>query len=159
MSESLSKNDFDYINFEELTIEERGLIEEAKSASNSSYSPYSNFKVGAALLLTNGAIIHGSNQENASYPAGLCAERVAFFHAGAVYPNLDIKMIAIVARRADEENFRAVAPCGSCRQVMLEYEIKQKAPISVIMQSSENEWIKIKTTKVLLPFSFNKHNL
>lgn len=159
MNEASGQKDFDYFNFEELTADERDLIEEAKRASNASYSPYSNFRVGAALILTDGTIIHGSNQENASYPAGLCAERVAFFHAGAAYPNLAIRAVAVVARRTDEENFKAVAPCGSCRQVMLEYEIKQNTPITVIMQSPENGWIRIKTTKALLPFCFDKHNL
>ena len=159
MNEAVDHGDYNYFSLKELEEKERHLIEEAKRASKASYSPYSNFKVGAALLLENGTIIHGSNQENASYPAGLCAERVAFFHAGATYPDVNIQMVAVVARRASEENFKAVAPCGSCRQVMLEYEIKQNSPIKVIIQSLDNRWIKIKTTKVLLPFCFDKHNL
>lgn len=159
MDEALSQTNHGYFSFEELESNERNLIAEAKKASSASYSPYSNFKVGAALVLEDGTIIHGSNQENASYPAGLCAERVAFFHAGAVYPNVKITMVAVIAQRADEENFRGVAPCGSCRQVMLEYEIKQNSPIKVIMQSLDSRWIRIETTKVLLPFCFDKHNL
>lgn len=151
-----------YINYnsvDELTNEEKELLEAARKACLSSYSPYSNFQVGAAIRLSSGKIIIGSNQENAAYPSGLCAERVALFHVGSNFPNHHILQIAVAAKRAEEETYLPVTPCGGCRQVMLEYENKQKSPIEVIMRSDKNNWIKTKSAKVLLPFSFDRNSL
>ncbi|MBL6447257.1 cytidine deaminase [Fulvivirga sp. 29W222] len=143
----------------ELEEEDLKLIESARNACKTAYSPYSGFQVGAALLLENDKIVSGSNQENSSYPAGLCAERVALFHAGAEYGTLKVKKIAVTAQKKDSSFFVPVTPCGSCRQVMLEYEIKQNTPIEVIMQIAENKWVKTLSTEVLLPFCFNKDAL
>lgn len=144
---------------EELDSSDIELLQAARKASLTSHSPYSNFQVGAALRLSNGRIVVGSNQENAAYPSGLCAERVALFHFGANYQEEKIIQIAVAAKRADEEFFLPVTPCGGCRQVMLEYEKKQNAPIEVLMRSEENTWIKTSSAKTLLPFSFDKNSL
>ncbi|HNP18223.1 MAG TPA: cytidine deaminase [Fulvivirga sp.] len=135
------------------------LIKKAEEAFASSYSPYSNFEVGAAALLENGEIISGSNQENAAYPSGLCAERVSLFQAGARFPNVKIIRLAVVAKRRGEKELRSGGPCGMCRQVMLEYEQKQSSPIEIIFKIDNENWIRTKTAASLLPFSFGKDNL
>jgi cytidine deaminase len=103
---------------EEVSAEIRLLIDDAKKAALNAYAPYSNFQVGAALQLDNGKIITGNNQENACYPTGLCAERVAFFSAKSQYPDSIILSVAIVAKRSVDEFFKLATPCGSCRQAM-----------------------------------------
>lgn len=143
----------------ELDAQSAMLMERAKAALESSYSPYSNFQVGAAVLLENGQIITGSNQENSSFPAGLCAEQVALFHVGSNYNGIKIRQIAVTAKRRNGEVFLPVSPCGTCRQVMLEYEIKQNSPIEVLMQVSVNKWVKAHSVEILLPFCFNKNAL
>lgn len=143
----------------ELDEEDRMLITQAREASESSYSPYSHFQVGAAVLLESGAIVKGSNQENSSFPSGLCAEQVALFHAGSNYNGVAVKKIAITARRSDSDTFVPVSPCGSCRQVMIEYEFKQNLPIEILMQVAVNKWVKTHSAEMLLPFCFNKNSL
>ena len=137
----------------------QNLIAKAMQASKTSYCPYSNYQVGAALVLENGQVITGSNQENASYPAGLCAERVAIFQAASLQPGIVIKAIATVAKRRNEDHFRPVSPCGICRQVILEYELKQNSPIQVIFQSHKGDWVVTHNSKMLLPFCFERDNL
>uniref|UniRef100_A0A3Q2XTG9 CMP/dCMP-type deaminase domain-containing protein n=1 Tax=Hippocampus comes TaxID=109280 RepID=A0A3Q2XTG9_HIPCM len=110
------------------------LLQEAERARQSSYSPYSNFSVGAALLLESGKIVLGSNQENASFPAGLCAEGVAVFSAGTNFPDEKIKTIAITAASQSTQLDHPAAPCGICRQSIAEYEKKQGTPIQIIMK-------------------------
>ena len=148
-----------YNSLEELDEESRWLVSKSMEALKTSYSPYSNFTVGAAALLNNGEIILGANQENASYPAGLCAERVVLFQAGARFPNAAVIRLAIVAKRVNEEDLRAGGPCGMCRQVMLEFEQKFNLPYEVIFRIEEGKWVKTKSAHILLPFSFGKHNL
>lgn len=157
----MSENDefIIYNSFEELDKESQWLVNKAKEALETSYSPYSRFTVGAAALLNNSEVILGSNQENASYPAGLCAERVALFQAGARFPNAAVIRLAIVAKRASEEDLRAGGPCGMCRQVMLEFEQKFNLPYEVVFRIEEGKWVKTKSAHILLPFSFGKHNL
>lgn len=145
--------------FDELSNEDQNLVLHAQEASKRSYSPYSNYRVGAALLLENREVILGSNQENASYPAGLCAERVALFHWASSMPENNVNSIAVVAKRSGESVFRPVSPCGICRQVMLEYEIKQGKSIRVILQSTDSQWVVSKSAKNLLPFSFGQDSL
>ncbi|MEQ8244519.1 cytidine deaminase [Fulvivirga sp.] len=157
----MSENE-DYIIYnglEELDEASQWLVNKANEALETSYSPYSKFTVGAAALLNNSEVILGSNQENASYPAGLCAERVALFQAGARFPHAAVIRLAIVAKRANEENLRAGGPCGMCRQVMLEFEQKFNLPYEVIFRIEDGKWIKTKSAQILLPFSFGKHNL
>jgi cytidine deaminase len=157
----MSENE-DYIIYnrlEELDEASQWLVNKANEALETSYSPYSKFTVGAAALLNNSEVILGSNQENASYPAGLCAERVALFQAGARFPHAAVIRLAIVAKRANEENLRAGGPCGMCRQVMLEFEQKFNLPYEVIFRIEDGKWIKTKSAQILLPFSFGKRNL
>ncbi|WP_442267242.1 cytidine deaminase [Tenacibaculum sp. ZS6-P6] len=148
-----------YDNFSELNIEDQKLIEEANIAKSKSYAPYSKFNVGAALLLENGVVIHGNNQENAAYPSGMCAERVAIWKAGSEYPNMKIKKLAIVASSENTKVDQPVGPCGACRQTLLEYEINQKAPYEVIFMGEIGKIVKTESLVSLLPFSFDSSYL
>ncbi len=135
------------------------LLTQARQACTTAYAPYSNFHVGAALLLDNGNIILGSNQENAAYPSGLCAERTAIFAAGANFPNQIIRSIAIAACKHNDSCYQTISPCGACRQAMLEYENKQKEPIRFLMQG-EGEKIYISPSiGNLLPIQFSVNQL
>jgi len=131
----------------------------AQEAANDAYAPYSNFLVGAALLLEDGTMFKGSNQENAAYPSGLCAERTALFALSAHYPNKKIRLLAVTARRRSELTFLAAMPCGACRQVMGEYEHKQQADIPVLLQAADGKFYRFKRVADLLPFQFTKDNL
>jgi cytidine deaminase len=135
------------------------LIRAARSISQQSYSPYSNFKVGAAVRLQSGKIITGSNQENSAYPSGLCAERVALFYASAQHPDDPITAIAVTARRPNEDFFLDVTPCGGCRQVMCEYEDKQKTPITILMEGGNDRIKVMKGVWQLLPMRFTAEQL
>ena len=123
----------EYQSLDELTWQDRQLADAAIEAQKSSYAPYSHFNVGAAVLLDNGQIIKGSNQENAAYPSGLCAERTAMFAAGAQYPQNAIISIALVGGPEGTICDAPATPCGSCRQVMAEYQVKGGRPMSVLM--------------------------
>ncbi len=140
---------------EELDQIEQGLLDHAQEATGTSYAPYSGFRVGAAVLLEDGTMVLGSNQENGSYPEGQCAERVALFATGSQHPNKRIMAIAIAARRSKTDQFYPVSPCGGCRQVMLEYEQKQHQPIKVLFRGQNQEVLVADTTTVLLPFAFD----
>lgn len=140
---------------EDLSTEEFQLMQKAIEARKNAYAPYSSFQVGAAILLENGAIVIGNNQENASYPSGLCAERVAVFQAGAKYPNVTIKSIAISATSLNHEVDKPVAPCGNCRQSIAEYENRQKEPISIFMMGETGNVLKCDSIADLLPLAFD----
>lgn len=144
---------------EDLDLESKFLAHRAKEAAAHAYAPYSKFLVGAAILLDDGTVVTGTNQENAAYPSGMCAERVALYSAVAQHPTAVINKIAIVAKRKTIKETTPATPCGSCRQVMLEFEIKQETPIEVIMQSQEHQWVKAPSVASLLPFSFTKASL
>ena len=131
------------------------LIEIRKKA----YAPYSQFRVGAAILLDNGQIVLGSNQENAAYPSGLCAERVAIFYAGANYPDAKILKIAISATSDLNVNTTPIPPCGSCRQSIAEYESKQEYPIEMYFMGEIGAIYKSNSLKNILPFTFDKNFL
>ena len=149
---------FDYVSYDsidELTPEESSLLARANTAREKAYSPYSGFNVGAAVLMGTGKVVVGSNQENASYPSGLCAERVAVFSAGANYPNQVIKMIAITAGATGREVLKPAGPCGNCRQAILEYEQKQQRPIVILLQGSAGPIYKCQSVADLLPLAFN----
>jgi cytidine deaminase len=143
-----------YENSNELQTTDIHLLSEAKKAATNAYAPYSRFKVGAAVLLANGEIVIGNNQENAAYPSGLCAERVALFHASAVYPNVAVLAIAVTAISEKSIIDEPITPCGSCRQVMAEYEKKSKSDMKVIMQGQEGPVLIAPSMRTLLPFSF-----
>ncbi|MEQ8924788.1 MAG: cytidine deaminase [Fulvivirga sp.] len=148
-----------YENYHDLEEEYKVLIQKAEEALLTSYSPYSGFTVGAALKLDNGHYILGANQENASYPAGLCAERVALFQKGAIAMEQRITALAVIARRKDEDGYRSAGPCGMCRQVMLEFEQAQSQKMKVLFKGDGNSWILSDSSSALLPFSFGKDNL
>lgn len=137
----------------------QNLMNAAHEARENAYAPYSKFQVGAAILLENDIVVTGSNQENASYPAGLCAERTAIFYAGSKYPNVKIKSIALTAGPKGKDNIEAVPPCGSCRQAIAEYEQKQKSPISIYFMGKSREVKKVDSLLSLLPLAFNKDYL
>lgn len=152
--------EYTYFNsFIELPVALQELYNVAKKATKMAYAPYSNFQVGCAIELKNGKIITGSNQENAAYPSGLCAERSALFHIGSTYSE-KVKTIAIAARLSNETNFKEqISPCGSCRQVMSEFETKQKENISILIPDNNNSFVLINSVNDLLPFVFTKKNL
>lgn len=158
MSKS-SKIEIEYQLFDnenELSSLDNELLQKAKEIAQSAYAPYSNFLVGAAIRTTSGKIITGNNQENAAFPSGLCAERTAIYYLGSQFPNDSIEAIAVAARRR-EGNFLGVAPCGGCRQAMIEYETKQKSPIKFIMKvGNENKVAVLSSISSLLPFSFTE---
>lgn len=142
----------------ELTDEQRAVIEIAKEQTQHSYCPYSGFHVGAGVLLANGEIIRGANQENAAYPSGLCAERVALFAAGAQYPEVPVKKLAIACFTDGHFTAEPGAPCGACRQVMLETEHRYESKIEVLLYG-ENETFVFESAADLLPLIFVSENL
>lgn len=146
---------FSFESFEDLSLEDQELMNLAIKARGNAYAPYSNFKVGAAVLLGNNEVVIGNNQENASYPSGLCAERVAVFQAGAKYPKVTINKIAITATSEKYKVDRPAAPCGNCRQSILEYEQKQKTPIEILMMGETGKILKCSSIADLLPFAFD----
>ncbi len=142
-----------FCQLDELSEQEQKLINGAISATSKSYSPYSNFAVGAALLLSNGTEIHGANQENAAFPVGLCAERSAIFAAQSTQPDQPITTIAIAARNGYGFTKNPIVPCGSCRQVLLEMEDRYKKPIRILLYGTEGVYV-INSVKDILPLQF-----
>ena len=141
---------------DELTPEERSLIEQAIEGTNRSYSPYSLFHVGAALKLQNGVTFIGCNQENAAFPAGICAERSAIFAAGAQYPDQPVVMLAIAARsREGEFTKEPVSPCGTCRQVLIETETRFQHPVRILLYGQRCVYV-LDSIKQLMPLSFTE---
>ena len=144
---------------EDLDTESKYLVHKAKEATQHAYAPYSRFLVGAAVLLEDGTVVTGTNQENAAYPSGMCAERVALFTVSSLHPEAIIKKIAVVARKKTAKDLTPATCCGSCRQVMLEYESKQHKAVKVIMQGQDHRWIQASSVASLLPFGFTKESL
>lgn len=139
----------------ELTAEEASLVNKAKEATYKSYAPYSRFSVGAALLFDDGSMIQGCNQENSSYPCGICAERSALFAAGAQCPDKKVLAICVAARdTTDEFTSRPISPCGACRQVMTECEDRYGIPMKVLLYGTEGTYI-LNSVKDLLPLNFD----
>lgn len=135
------------------------LMGQAVAVRKTSYAPYSRFHVGAALLLDNGKTVLGANQENAAYPSGLCAERVAVFSAGANYPGAKIVRMAITAASEQKEVTEPIPPCGACRQSIAEYELKQGQPIEIWFMGEAGKLYKSDSLKNLLPFMFGSEYL
>ena len=141
---------------EELSADEQHLVNLAIEATSRSYAPYSHFHVGAAVRLENGEEIIGCNQENAAYPSGLCAERTALFSAGAQYPDVPVRMLAIAARGTDGDlQYEPVGPCGSCRQVIIESETRAKNPIRILLYGRKCIYV-IDGIRQLMPLSFSE---
>ena len=143
----------------ELPETTKDLMNQAVAIRKDAYAPYSKFRVGAAILLDNGKIVLGSNQENAAYPSGLCAERVAIFQAGAIYPDTRILEIAISATADEKPVTTPIPPCGSCRQSIAEYESRQESPIAIYFMGESGPVYKSDSLKNLLPFMFDKNFL
>lgn len=146
-------------NLEKLPIDIQNLMKQAIAVRKNAYAPYSKFKVGVALILDNGKIVLGSNQENAAYPSGLCAERVAVFHAGAIYPQAKILKMAITAASEVNKTTSPIPPCGACRQSIAEYEIRQETPIEIYFMGEIGSVYRSDSLKNLLPFMFDKNFL
>ena len=143
-----------YPNLESLPTIDISVVNKAFEAMEKAYAPYSKFKVGAALLLEDGQIIQGNNQENIAYPSGLCAERIALFHANAQFPEIAVELICIVAKGDLMPISQLISPCGACRQVMLESENRQNKSIRIILVNQDNRTMCIDSVQNLLPFGF-----
>lgn len=140
---------------DEMPAEDRELVAEAISAMQNAYAPYSHFHVGAAVRMSNSQIVRGSNQENAAFPSGLCAERTAMFSASAKFPDKAMLSIAVAGGVHGRLAKEPVSPCGACRQVMAQYQAKSGLPMSVIMVGADRIY-KFHDTDCLLPFAFDK---
>lgn len=149
---------YEFSSIDELEKDYQELLKASQKAVEKAYSPYSNFSVGAAVLLENGALFLGNNQENAAYPSGLCAERVALFYANATYPDVGVKAISICAKNKNGFLENPISPCGSCRQVLLEAEIRFETDIEVLLYGTKCIQL-IKNVKSLLPLQFEKSSL
>lgn len=139
-----------------LTDDDRSLIALAKEQLDIAYAPYSGFFVGAALELENGERITGCNQENASYPLCTCGEHNALVTAGNNYPGVSIKTLAIVAKNPKLEVTRPVTPCGACRQIIAEFEVRQNGPIRLLLNGESGDIYEFESVKALLPLSFDR---
>lgn len=156
MKKKVISTDIDVVSYDELSDTDRRLVDLARQATDRSYAPYSNFRVGAALLLDNGEIVTGSNQENVAYPSGTCAERTTAFYAHSRYPDAAFSTLAIAARGTDGlEQPSPIAPCGACRQALLEYETLARKNVRVILIGSDEIYI-LPSIKTLLPLAFTE---
>jgi len=153
-NQTISVSYFSYGNISELSDADQLLLNKAIELSNDAYAPYSEFNVGAAVLLKSGEIVGGSNQENAAYPSGLCAERVAMFAASANFRDVEMETIAIYAA-SETTAQKQISPCGSCRQVMVEYEVKQTKNVRVLLMNFSKEVWEFNSCKDLLPLAFD----
>jgi cytidine deaminase len=150
----------EYFNhLEDLDSESKYLAHKAKEAAAHAYAPYSKFCVGAALILDDGSIVLGANQENAAYPLCMCAERVALYAAASLHPEKKIMKLAVVAHKKNHKDLTPATCCGSCRQVLVEFEARQSKSIELIMLGQDQKWIKTPSASALLPFSFTKESL
>lgn len=141
--------------YNELQEADKILVDKAKAATQSAYAPYSKFHVGAAVLMENGDIVTGSNQENVAYPSGTCAERTTIFYASASHPGMRFEKLAIAAFNNGDFVEEPVAPCGACRQAILEYEKLGGSPIEIILVGKEKVY-KVEGVRALLPLSFEE---
>ena len=156
MKEKVLNSTIQVAQMDELSEVERELLEMAIEGTNRSYAPYSNFHVGAAILLENGIKFIGCNQENAAFPAGICAERAAIFAAGAQYPDQPILMLAIAARNEKGELVdEPVSPCGTCRQVIIETETRFKHPVRILLYGKKCVYV-VDGIHQLMPLSFTE---
>lgn len=148
-----------YDSVNDLTAIDKTLCQSAKDILKNAYAPYSNFFVGAAILLEDGTIVTGTNQENAAYPSGLCAERVAIFYASTIYPTKKVVTVA-VATKSNRPNpsSKPVSPCGACRQALSEYEVKFSSPIKILMMGENGEVYESQSVANLLPLMFSSNS-
>ena len=139
-----------------LSDTDQKLIKEAEKAVKNAYAPYSKFEVGAAVLLDNGEVVIGNNQENIAFPSGLCAERVALFAAGANYPNQEVVKLAIASKGDLVDKDQFLSPCGACRQVMAEVSMRQDKSFEIMILNNDGSILIFKEIKDLLPFIFGQ---
>jgi cytidine deaminase len=148
-----------YDDIGQLAEEDAWLLREAKAVTDQAYAPYSKFHVGAVAMLENGQVVAGTNQENASYPVGICAERVLLGSVATLHPNIPVKSLAISYNSEEVKSDHPISPCGMCRQALLEYETRLKKPIRLILGGMEGKVYVIKTASQLLPFAFTSDEL
>lgn len=148
-----------YNSVDELSEQDAWLVNEAREVTGAAYAPYSNFNVGAVAKLVNGEIVAGTNQENASYPVGLCAERVLLSSAATLYPNVGIESIAISYNNTHGISNHPISPCGICRQSLVEYEERTKQPMRLLLSGMEGKVFIIQNAGFLLPLSFGSADL
>lgn len=148
-----------YNDISELNEKDAWLLTEARTVTEHAYAPYSNFHVGAVAMLENGQVVAGTNQENASYPVGICAERVLLGSVATLHPNVPIESIAISYNSETVKSDHPISPCGMCRQALLEYETRLSKPIRLILSGQEGKVYIIKTASLLLPFAFTSSEL
>ncbi|HSB91848.1 MAG TPA: cytidine deaminase [Flavitalea sp.] len=157
MSHQHIRIDFEtFASSSELNAEDQIVLDKARSATGNAYAPYSNFQVGAAARLLNGEVVTGSNQENAAFPAGLCAERVMLSAISSLYPEIAIAVIAVSYQQPGSQSVEPIAPCGVCRQTLQEYEFRGKQPIRLILSGMEGKVVVFSSVSELLPFAFTK---
>ncbi len=154
MREHTLKIDIKIYTYEELNEDDRQLIDEAIQATERSYAPYSHFSVGAAARLSDNSIVSGSNQENAAYPSGTCAERTTLFYANSQHPNKAVLTLAIAAHNGKDFLNTPIPPCGACRQVMLETEKRYGSPMRILLYGKQ-EIYELENVSALLPLSFD----
>lgn len=150
--------DVEILQYEELCESDRQVVDAAKEATQHSYTPYSKFNVGAAVLLANGEIIQGSNQENSAYPSGLCAERVTMFYANSRYPDIAPKTLAIATFAGGRFMADPITPCGACRQVLIDSETRYGQNIAVLLYGTKYIY-KLKCVRDLMPLAFDQESL
>ncbi|MFN3795610.1 MAG: cytidine deaminase [Chitinophagaceae bacterium] len=148
-----------YNDLHELNAEDAALLQQARATTANAYAPYSHFNVGAVAKLANGAIVTGTNQENASYPVGICAERVLLSAAAVLHPNVPIDTLAISYHNLDGDSSKPVSPCGMCRQSLSEYQIRVGQPMRLILSGMDGKVYIIDKADALLPFSFTPDDL
>jgi cytidine deaminase len=148
-----------YDDIKELPKEDAWLLNEAREVTKQAYAPYSNFYVGAVAKLVNGKIVAGTNQENAAYPVGICAERVLLSSASTLYPNIAIETMAISYHSENGNSNQPIAPCGMCRQTLQEYEIRVSKPIRLILGGLEGKIFVFEKASQLLPLGFTSESM
>jgi cytidine deaminase len=148
-----------YEGINNLSEEDQALLLKARTVSANAYAPYSGFRVGAAAIMAGGSIVTGSNQENASYPIGICAERVLLAAVSSIAPSESISVMAITYQSDEVDSSKPVAPCGMCRQSLVEFENRYSKPMRLLLSGSEGEIFEFDSVSELLPFSFKAENL
>lgn len=148
-----------YDNADELRVEDKLLLVEARNATRQSYAPYSHFYVAAAARLSNGKVVTGTNQENASFPVGICAERVLLSSVSSFYPGVPIETIAISYESKTVASDHPISPCGMCRQALQEFEVRMKTPVRLILGGMEGKIYVLKSAALLLPLAFTSEEL
>ena len=149
----------EYASAAELNEADRGLLAQAQQVTENAYAPYSHFHVGAVAQLKNGALVSGTNQENAAYPVGICAERTLLSAVASLYPGEPVNTLAISYNNTLGDSSKPVSPCGVCRQTLLEYEQRTGTPIRIILSGQSGKVLVVRTAKDLLPLSFTADDM